>query len=104
MSNDIARRSRRSDYNRTEMTPAIRAAAFFLVALAAVPAPSQLNPLVSVLPRPSGPVPADCETGVATATPRLVLGEPAPAAETAAPAPSNEMRAALWRVEAAANG
>src|SRR5436305_4998945 len=87
------------------MTRAIRAAAFCLVALAAVPAPSQLSPLVSVLPRPSGPVPADCETGVAAATPRLVLGEPAPAAEMAAPAPpSNEMRAALWRVEAAANG
>src|SRR5947207_15359510 len=109
MSIDIARRSKRSDYNSNQMTRANCSAAFFLTAVAAaLPAAAQLplNPLVTVLARPAGPVPADCATGVAVAAPRAAIAEPAPApapAEAPAP-PSNDLRTALLRLELAANG
>src|SRR3954453_17782674 len=91
------------------MTRAKRSAALLLMAIAAaaLPAAAQLalNPLVSVLARPTSPVPADCATGETTAAPRVVIGEPAPEAPVAAPAPpSNELRSALWRLRSAAAG
>src|SRR5438067_2407230 len=91
------------------MMPAKRSAALLLMALAAaaLPATAQLslNPLVTVLARPTGPVPQDCATGETTAAPRVVIGEPAAQAPAAAPAPpSNDLRLALWRLQTAAAG
>src|SRR5436190_12871475 len=91
------------------MTPAKRSAALLLMAIAAAALPAvaqlQLNPLVTVLARATGPVPVDCATGETTAAPRVVIGEPAPEAPAAAPAPpSNDLRSALWRLQTAAAG
>src|SRR5438876_8994157 len=91
------------------MMPAKRSAALLLMAIAAaaLPAAAQLslNPLVTVLARPTGPIPEDCATGETTAAPRIVIGEPAPQAPAAAPAPpSNDLRSALWRLQTAAAG
>src|SRR5438132_217236 len=91
------------------MQPARRLATLIPMAIVAAALPLfaqlHLNPLVTVLGSPSGPVPADCATGETTAVPRAVIGEPAePAAAPAAPAPSNELRAALRRLQSAAAG
>src|SRR6266550_3518580 len=79
------------------MTPAKRSAAFLLMAIAAAALPAvaqlQLNPLVTVLARATGPVPEDCATGETTPAPRVVIGEPAPEA----PAESGALLAMLNR-------
>ena len=83
------------------------AAALVLVALAAaLPAGAQtrLNPTVTLLTRPSGPVPPDCETGTTIVAPRIEVGEPAPTPTANVPPPSNDLASALRRLAAAAGG
>src|SRR5947207_11612759 len=73
---------------------------------AALPAAAQvqLNPTVTVLPRATGPVPPECETGVTSVAPRVSIGEPAPAPAAAMPAPSGDLANALRRLQVAARG
>ena len=82
-----------------------RWSALLLLAIVAdvplAPAQVKLNPTVTLLSQPSGPVPAECETGLTTAAPRAELGE-TPAPPAALPPPSAELAATLGALEAAA--
>src|SRR2546430_7064806 len=108
MWSDIARRSKRSDYNHEAMNGVKSGAAlvFLAIAAAALPTAAQtsLNPTVTLLPQPSGPVPPECVAGAAAATPRMEVGQtPAQQPDFVAP-PSADLAARLARLQAAAAG
>jgi len=79
--------------------------AFAVAVLSAAGALAQLNPTVNVLPRPQGPVPGECEQGLAQAQPRTLIAEappqPAPKKEGAAP-PTLDLKTRLRAVQGAA--
>jgi hypothetical protein len=81
-----------------------RSATWFALAVAAcaVSAFAQLNPTVTVLPKPQTPVPAECAEGLVAAPPR-VAPEPQPTEPKRAPAPpSLDLKTRLRAVQVAA--
>jgi hypothetical protein len=81
-----------------------RSATWFALAVAAcaVSAFAQLNPTVTVLPKPQTPVPAECAEGLVAAPPR-VAPEPQPTEPRRAPAPpSLDLKTRLRSVQVAA--
>ena len=81
-----------------------RSATWFALAVAAcaVSAFAQLNPTVTVLPKPQAPVPAECAEGLIAAPPR-VAPEPQPTEPKRAPAPpSLDLKTRLRAVQVAA--
>src|ERR1700756_3364428 len=84
------------------------ALALLAVAAAALSVRAQapaLNPTVRVLARPQSPVPADCATDLSAAAP-AVEPEPQPVPEQVIRSvpPSNDLRAAMRRLQVAAEG
>ncbi len=81
-----------------------RSATWFALAVAvsAVSAFAQLNPTVTVLPKPQAPVPAECAEGLVAAPPRVVA-EPQPSEPKRAPAPpSLDLKTRLRAMQVAA--
>jgi hypothetical protein len=81
-----------------------RSATWFALAVAAsaVTSFAQLNPTVTVLPKPQAPVPAECAEGLVAAPPRVVP-EPQPTEPKRAPAPpSLDLKTRLRSVQVAA--
>ncbi|MDQ6801074.1 MAG: hypothetical protein M3041_09585 [Acidobacteriota bacterium] len=73
-----------------------------VVAASALSAFAQLNPTVTVLPKPQVPVPPECAEGLVAAPPRVVV-EPQPAQPRRAPAPpSLDLKTRLRAVQVAA--
>jgi hypothetical protein len=86
--------------------PAPLTSALAVAALCVLSASAQLNPTVTVLPKPQTQVPSECEEGLAAAQPRTLIAQaPRPQEETpkrvAAP-PSIDLKTRLRRVQTAA--